>query len=282
MTSVLKRYVKARFPRMALQVRARRKVRLGRPSDLAFLANLPAELSRCPHTRHLGSIPQNSAAIDVGANVGEYSWALAKHFKTVLCIEPVPELAAVLRRGVPGNCEVIEAAAGATVSTVNLRIPQVDNRRAGALATVASHDFEFSDIVVCDTIAVAQCTVDQLVSTRGITPFFLKIDVEGYEMSVLQGASEVIRAHRPLLLIEIEKRHTRDFLDTFHWLQARGYGCYDFRSATPEASGPHIVDTSYEYLQGSGIHGMREMVDRLSSITYVSNFLFVPGSFGAA
>jgi hypothetical protein len=38
MTSVLKRYLKTRFPRMALQVRASRKVRLGRPSDLAFSA----------------------------------------------------------------------------------------------------------------------------------------------------------------------------------------------------------------------------------------------------
>jgi hypothetical protein len=45
---------------------------------------------------------------------------------------------------------------------------------------------------------------------------------------------------------------------------------------TPRQSGPHVVDESYNYLIANGIHGMTEMVNRLTPDKYVSNFLFVP------
>ena len=35
---------------------------------------------------------------------------------------------------------------------------------------------------------------------------FIKIDVEGSELNVLRGAEETIRAHKPVLLIEIDER----------------------------------------------------------------------------
>ena len=36
---------------------------------------------------------------------------------------------------------------------------------------------------------------------------FIKIDVEGHELSVLEGASSLIERCRPVLLIECEERH---------------------------------------------------------------------------
>jgi hypothetical protein len=38
---------------------------------------------------------------------------------------------------------------------------------------------------------------------------FLKIDVEGHELSVLRGADKTIASNRPIVLIESEARHAR-------------------------------------------------------------------------
>jgi FkbM family methyltransferase len=38
---------------------------------------------------------------------------------------------------------------------------------------------------------------------------FIKIDVEGHELAVINGATTLLTTQRPLLLIEIEARHHR-------------------------------------------------------------------------
>jgi FkbM family methyltransferase len=273
----LKRFIKGQFPKTTLRVKTQRKIEHGQNPDLSFLADLRQQVSSLPALRHLAARwPAAADGIDVGANIGEYAWALAQHMTRVIAIEPVPELAALLRRGAPGNVEVVEGVMGPTAGEVQLRVPNVNGRRAGALATVATHDFTFSDIENFDTITVKQFTVDDLAQARNAKPFVVKIDVEGYEMHVLRGATQVIRVHRPLLLIEIERRHNDDFREAFAWLASEGYEAYDFRALTPQPSGPSVVDESYNYLIANGIHGMTEMVNRLTPDKYVSNFLFVP------
>jgi hypothetical protein len=49
---------------------------------------------------------------------------------------------------------------------------------------------------------VPQCTVDDLVEELGLPRIgFVKIDVEGYETQVLEGAARTIRASRPVLAV---------------------------------------------------------------------------------
>ena len=38
----------------------------------------------------------------------------------------------------------------------------------------------------------------------------IKIDTEGYEFQVLQGLSKTVKNNLPILLIEIEKRHSKN------------------------------------------------------------------------
>ena len=49
---------------------------------------------------------------------------------------------------------------------------------------------------------------------------FLKIDVEGMEMSVLAGAAGLIGRWRPLVFVEIANRNTSEFSA---WLDGAGY-----------------------------------------------------------
>ena len=53
---------------------------------------------------------------------------------------------------------------------------------------------------------------------------FIKIDVEGHEFSVLQGAIQTLQKDRPNLLIEIEEQHAgSQFQDTFTLLHSLEY-----------------------------------------------------------
>jgi hypothetical protein len=54
----------------------------------------------------------------------------------------------------------------------------------------------------------------------------IKIDTEGYEFKVVQGLRETIKKNFPILLIEIEKRHSRNFLRTFLFLTKINYNIY--------------------------------------------------------
>ncbi|UWQ94051.1 FkbM family methyltransferase [Rhodobacteraceae bacterium M385] len=52
------------------------------------------------------------------------------------------------------------------------------------------------------------------------TPDFIKIDVEGMEMSVLRGLQKTIRRTRPVLLVEVDRNNIHDFAD---WRLANGF-----------------------------------------------------------
>lgn len=68
---------------------------------------------------------------------------------------------------------------------------------------------------------------------------FIKIDVEGAELQVLEGGREMIETHRPAMLIEIEARHIARYGDcpdnVSGWLLKRGYAMYTWQGGWREA-----------------------------------------------
>jgi hypothetical protein len=69
-------------------------------------------------------------------------------------------------------------------------------------------------------IAVKTVRLDTIVS--GLNPSFIKCDVEGHELACIQGATDVIRLHRPVWLIEVWSPETFDIMYSF------GYAAYKF------------------------------------------------------
>jgi FkbM family methyltransferase len=63
--------------------------------------------------------------------------------------------------------------------------------------------------------------LDEWVRENDVTPETLKIDVEGAEYEVLQGAEETISAVRPKIILETHSRSLRDKCDRF--LREKGY-----------------------------------------------------------
>lgn len=50
-----------------------------------------------------------------------------------------------------------------------------------------------------------------------LKPYFIKVDVQGFEMEVLQGAEETIRKYKPIFLIESLKDEHKKFLRRYNY-----------------------------------------------------------------
>jgi FkbM family methyltransferase len=70
-------------------------------------------------------------------------------------------------------------------------------------------------------VVVPVRTADSLVGDGVARPHVVKIDVEGAELLVLRGASEMITAGRPVMIVEAHS--ARLVFDLQEWLASRGY-----------------------------------------------------------
>lgn len=82
-----------------------------------------------------------------------------------------------------------------------------------------------------EEVPVQVDTLDALAGRVGLPRLdFIKIDVEGGELHVLQGGQATVEKFRPALLVEIEARHTARYQygagDVARWLTGRGYAMY--------------------------------------------------------
>ncbi|HVT29966.1 MAG TPA: FkbM family methyltransferase [Lacipirellulaceae bacterium] len=87
----------------------------------------------------------------------------------------------------------------------------------------------------CSTLSVDVTTLDdffadskrktEMNSASDSGPHFLKIDVEGHELAVLEGARRTLELHHPMILVECEVRHRpdRDVHPVFEFLESFGY-----------------------------------------------------------
>jgi FkbM family methyltransferase len=67
------------------------------------------------------------------------------------------------------------------------------------------------------SIKEVKCQVRKL-DDFDFNPYFIKIDVQGYELNVLKGAEKTIKAHRPILLIECVTPDIVQFLEQYGYL----------------------------------------------------------------
>jgi FkbM family methyltransferase len=205
---------------MARRVLPARAVHAYRMLRHTVLAPFERELALIPRF-----VPRSAVAVDVGANVGLYAAVMARHAARVLAFEPHPDCAAYLRGLKIARCEVIEAAVSEREGQAILRIPYEAGAEVHALGTLA----EQNDLGVGErvrSVTVATTRLDAALATRvgahervGL----IKIDVEGHESAVIEGAGATIARHRPVLLVEIEARHGADIESLFARLAASGY-----------------------------------------------------------
>jgi FkbM family methyltransferase len=132
-------------------------------------------------------------AFDIGSHVGDRIASFRRLGARVVALEPQPLCARAIRAIYAGDDGVTlrEAACGERTGTVSLKI-----NTANPTVTTASPDFVAAadgaggwEGQVWDTEVEVPCTtLDALIAEHG-QPAFSKIDVEGFEASVLAGLS---------------------------------------------------------------------------------------------
>jgi FkbM family methyltransferase len=152
--------------------------------------------------------------IDVGANIGLWSrWLSQQGAKNIDCFEPIAKNLECLRKNVQDiqNLNIHEVALGQTQGSITLYIEKSESN-------VGQHTIDknyFGESALLKGFTVPVNTLD----SYQLAPTFIKIDVQGAEMMVLNGAIKTITQHRPAICIECEDPE----LATIIFLESLGY-----------------------------------------------------------
>jgi len=146
---------------------------------------------------HVSSeVPADAVLLDVGAHFGLFALvhlALGRRHRAVL-LEPSTPLSAasvslLQLNGFGDRGEARREGVGDTVETRSIGIDALG-------FASAPHD-------AASGIPVAFTTIDHLCTDGALRPAIVKIDVEGFESEVLDGARETLRRVRPIVCLEL-------------------------------------------------------------------------------
>lgn len=164
-------------------------------------------------------VRRGDTVVDVGGNRGIYAYRMWNMGAKVEVFEPNPVCCRVLRAWAAGRAglSIHPVALSNRAGTANLHIP-IDG---SGVEHDASASIEHSGFGKIREQMVELKTLD----SYGFSDISLiKIDVEGHEYSVIEGAADTIASSKPALLVEIEQRHIdRPIGDVFKKILQFGY-----------------------------------------------------------
>lgn len=162
----------------------------------------------------LDAVRPDKDALDIGANLGFFSCAVAKKLESgrVLAVEPTDGahcrlLHNLALNGVEDKVVVFKGLAADSEGDSEIHfiegMEEYSSIKKSAHPAVAGMDML--------SMTVASETVDHLVARHGLKPAVMKVDVEGAEAKVFEGSQTVLREHRPLVLAELNRPMLADF-----------------------------------------------------------------------
>ena len=156
-----------------------------------------------------GLIHTGDTVIDVGAHRGVYAYHLARLVGPsgrVIAYEPQPAmvryLAAASRYGVMRRVELRARGLSDKRGSAVLSIPVEDGKQILGQATLRPVGTGAEE----HTVPIAVLDEEPMPGPVA----FIKIDVEGHELSLLRGGRTLLAKDRPILQVEVEARHAGD------------------------------------------------------------------------
>ena len=185
---------------------------------------------------------------DIGAHHGRFALLCAQHGAShVVAVEPSAANLAVLRQHLAANpllAERIDVLHGA-MSNQDGDVDFIVNERDGAVCQIRAAGVRAYDHDPATAVGTIDShRIDSLAKARGVSPALLKIDVEGAEALVLDGATRLLATARPIFIVEIHNDEAgRACLSQF---DAARYSCE--RITADGSLAPIDGDLSYGHL----------------------------------
>ena len=169
-------------------------------------------------------VDKNLESVDVGVYRGVYTFQLAKLSKHVHSFEPNPLIFPYLNKNlkkIVKNITLYNTALSDVKTVTDLKI----SKRFNTIITATIHKNNLLINKEFITCKVKTERLDDLLANKNIG--FIKIDVEGHEKNVLMGSEDLIKKNKPILLVEIEERHSKEKAeDTINFINNLGYKSY--------------------------------------------------------
>lgn len=147
-----------------------------------------------------GLVKGRRRAIDVGANVGLWSRFLVKDFDTVEAFEPVPLYARCFEKNVTG-ANLYQVALGKETKRISMA-----RKEGGACGDTAPATGSEDETVIASRVQMKPLDWYEFTDVD-----LLKIDCEGFELFVLEGAVETITRNKPIIVVEQKPTHGQAF-----------------------------------------------------------------------
>lgn len=147
-------------------------------------------------------------ALDIGSNLGFYSYGLRNSFLKIYAFEPIDFNSRFLANYNSKKVRIFNMACSDVEGVDNLHVPIINQKLDYAYAGISVNK-NYGNFKL---IEIKKLVIDSL---NLVDIDFIKIDVEGHELNVVVGASETIKKYRPVILAELELRHRLDAVATF-------------------------------------------------------------------
>jgi len=190
----------------------------------------------------------------LGAHYGYYSVLLSYLYPKakIYAFEPDPNVLEILRLNKRSNIEIIPKAV--TDKEGILKFASYDllssaiSRLTSALNNLTNSPFSFKNYKEID---VETISLDKFCEENNITPDFIKIDVEGAEFSVLQGAKNVLKNFEPIIALEILfKPFSENYKKSIEFLESLNYKMFAINDdGSLKEINPNKITDYFTYLE---------------------------------
>lgn len=171
-------------------------------------------------------IQPNDTVMDIGANLGYYSYFMANQVHKngrLIAVEPIPLFVSIWNKNVKfsKNIEIHNCAIGSEKKDkVIMSIPIVNGVVRHGLTKI-DNEGDHHDLSFTVTMEIG----DDIVKKSDITELnYIKCDVEGYEQFVIPSLSKSIDNYRPTIQIELNGTENRQ--SVLNFLSDKGYEPY--------------------------------------------------------
>lgn len=160
-------------------------------------------------TKLLDISKNKKVVFDIGAHIGLCTLPLSRLASQVVSFEASPKNIKYLNKHLKINNTVNVNVVPYLVGKENISdINFYDVDDGSGIPSIANLNLKKKNVII-NKIKVNQIFLDEFVNKKSIIPDVLKIDVEGAEFNVLDGATNILKEYRPKIIISLHPEHLR-------------------------------------------------------------------------